>query len=124
MTNQFPEDIFDRFVKGRLKEWLAAASPDKETPPFITALKTGGTKEEAIFALERMWEEMCELRADAARYRYLKEHSSYYYAEEYDPPSPREFGIEWQYQDCTPERPGMDLLLDREIEKVHLASRS
>jgi len=32
------------------------------TAPFITALKTGGTKEEAIFALERMWEEQCELR--------------------------------------------------------------
>lgn len=30
--------------------------------PFITALKTGGTKEEAIFALERMWEEQCGLR--------------------------------------------------------------
>lgn len=33
-------------------------------PPFITALKTGGTKEEAIFALERMWEEQCTLRAE------------------------------------------------------------
>ena len=28
-----------------------------ESPPFITALKTGGTKEEAIFALEQMWAE-------------------------------------------------------------------
>lgn len=34
----------------------------RETPPFITALKNGGTKEEAIFALERMWEEQCGLR--------------------------------------------------------------
>jgi hypothetical protein len=32
-----------------------------ETPSFITALKTGGTKEEAIFALERMWEELEKL---------------------------------------------------------------
>ncbi len=31
--------------------------PEADPPPFITALKTGGTKEEAICALERMWEE-------------------------------------------------------------------
>jgi len=31
--------------------------PEIDFPPFIAALKTGGTKEEAIFALERMWEE-------------------------------------------------------------------
>jgi len=37
--------------------------PHVETPPFITALKNGGTKEEAIFALERMWEEQCGLRS-------------------------------------------------------------
>jgi len=30
---------------------------DSTTVPFITALKNGGTKEEAIFALERMWED-------------------------------------------------------------------
>ena len=34
-----------------------------DPPPFITALKNGGTKEEAIFALERMWEEQCGLRS-------------------------------------------------------------
>lgn len=33
-----------------------------EIPPFITVLKTGGTKEEAIFALERMWDWNCALR--------------------------------------------------------------
>jgi len=54
--------------------------------------------------------------ADAARYRYLKEHSSYYYAEGYNPPTPREFGIQWEHQDCTPDRPGMDWLIDQEIE--------
>ncbi len=37
--------------------------------PFITALKNGGTKEEAIFALERMWEEMCALRAEVEKLR-------------------------------------------------------
>jgi len=40
-----------------------------ESPPFITALKTGGTKEEAIFALERMWEEQCGLRAEIEKLR-------------------------------------------------------
>lgn len=38
-------------------------------PPFITALKNGGTKEEAIFALERMWEEQCGLRAEIEKLR-------------------------------------------------------
>ena len=37
--------------------------PKVEIPPFITALKNGGTKEEAIFALERMWEDQCGLRS-------------------------------------------------------------
>jgi len=37
--------------------------PEIDFPPFIAALKTGGTKEEAIFALERMWEEQCGLRS-------------------------------------------------------------
>ena len=39
------------------------------SPPFIAALKTGGTKEEAIFALERMWEENCALRAEIEKLR-------------------------------------------------------
>ena len=58
--------------------------------------------------------------ADAARYRYLKEHSSYYYAEGYDPPTPREFGIVWEHQDSTPDRPSMDWLIDQEIEAKRL----
>ena len=40
-----------------------------ESPPFITSLKNGGTKEEAIFALERMWEEKCGLRAEVEKLR-------------------------------------------------------
>jgi hypothetical protein len=55
--------------------------------------------------------------ADAARYRYLKEHASYYYHEGHNPPTPREFGIEWHWQDGTPERLDMDALIDREIEE-------
>lgn len=55
--------------------------------------------------------------ADAARYRHLKEHRSYYYHEGHNPPSPREFGIEWHWQDSTPERADMDTLIDREIEE-------
>jgi hypothetical protein len=39
----------------------------KNTPPFITALKTGGTKEEAIFALEGMWEENCVVQERVRR---------------------------------------------------------
>lgn len=43
--------------------------PEIDFPPFIAALKTGGTKEEAIFALERMWEEQCGLRAEVEKLR-------------------------------------------------------
>lgn len=43
--------------------------PEADPPPFITALKNGGTKEEAIFALERMWEEQCGLRAEIEKLR-------------------------------------------------------
>ena len=60
--------------------------------------------------------------ADAARYRYLKERCSYYYSEGYDPPSPREFGIEWHWQDNTPARPDMDTLIDQEIEEQRALS--
>jgi hypothetical protein len=55
--------------------------------------------------------------ADAARYRYLKMCCSYYYPEGQNPPSPREFGIEWHWQDSTPERADIDTLIDREIEE-------
>jgi hypothetical protein len=57
------------------------------------------------------------LRADAARYQYLKTCCSYFYHESHNPPSPREFGIEWHWQDGTPERPDIDTLIDREIEE-------
>ncbi len=43
--------------------------PPEDLPPFITTLKNGGTKEEAIFALERMWEEQCGLRAEIEKLR-------------------------------------------------------
>lgn len=58
--------------------------------------------------------------ADAARYRNLKEYCSYHYAEGYDPPTPREFGIQWEWIDTTPARPGMDWLIDQEIEAKRL----
>lgn len=58
-----------------------------------------------------------EAQADAARYRHLKEHCSYQYSERYDPPTPREFGIQWEYQDTTPARPSMDQVIDDDIAR-------
>jgi hypothetical protein len=54
--------------------------------------------------------------ADAARYRFLKARHTYLYPEDYVNPQPREFGLQWQHQDCTIDRPGMDWLIDQEIE--------
>jgi hypothetical protein len=54
-------------------------------------------------------------REDAQRYRHLKEHHAYYYPEDYANPQPREFGIQWAWQDITTDRPCMDFLIDQEI---------
>ena len=64
-----------------------------------------------------MTDENEQLRIDANRYRFLRDKCSYYYAESYAEPSPREFGIAWQYQDGTPDRPTFEEVLDEDVAR-------
>ncbi|SDQ98325.1 hypothetical protein SAMN05519103_00303 [Rhizobiales bacterium GAS113] len=62
-------------------------------------------------------DEVEQLRADAARYRYLRDHCAASYGMSYDPPSPAEHTIQWQWQQS---RPGeacatIDDLIDEDI---------
>lgn len=91
---------------GRFEDWLSALAAARRALDAETAYR--GTPPSALWIGD-------DDAADAARYRHLKNHASYYYAEGYDPPTPREFGISWEHQDCTPDRPGMDWLIDQEI---------
>lgn len=96
---------------GRFEDWLRALADARRALDSETAYR--------VQPPSALWIGDDDA-ADAARYRHLKEHHSYYHAEQYDQPQPREFGIQWEHQDCTPARPSMDWLIDQEIAAKRL----
>jgi hypothetical protein len=74
------------------------------------ALLTGSSPVNAVSE-----DELAALKRDAERYRFLRDARSYYYGESYAEPSPREFGIQWDYQDSTPARPSFEEVLDADV---------
>jgi hypothetical protein len=59
--------------------------------------------------------------ADAARYRFLRDHRSYRYGMTQE--QPMECGIQWEFQQCKPEEEHLrfDTLIDRDIERQRLS---
>jgi hypothetical protein len=57
------------------------------------------------------------LRADALRYRYLRERHSYHYGVDMACPRPAEWGVEWSYQQTLPGEQflSLDDLIDQDI---------
>ena len=109
--NGDPAPWGELLAEGRFEDWLRALAAARRALDAETAYRSQPPS--ALWIGD-------DDAADAARYRHLKEHHSYYYAEQYDQPQPREFGIQWEHQDCTPARPSMDWLIDQEIAAKRL----
>lgn len=73
--------------------------------------------EEAADTIDNLRQQIAEKEVDAARWRHLRDHHYYHYDEDFVNPQPREFGIQFQHQDTTPDRPCIEFLIDEEIKK-------
>ena len=90
----------------------------------ITALARRAQAAESLASTLRGENE--RLRADAIRYRYLRDHRGYHYGISMAEPSPAEWGIEWQYQQVKPGEHllSTDDLIDQDIAALDEEDRA